>query len=469
MNWQATLLSLVALIALGTYVLVYDSDAADQRAKNETSETQVFGGVEAGSVERLNLRTTDGIDAQLERRDGVWRLTRPVEAEADPVAADALVAALGSLESDAVYDEIEALGSYGLDVEPSLRFSAAGFEHSLRLGGTAPIGGGRYVTDDAGDRVWLVAAWRTSAFAKSLHQLREARLLRVDPAAVQSLSVRWPGGEVALRRGEAEGAGAWQLESPVSARARDRTVESLLSDLAFVRADAFVDAPTQAERSQFDSPAYRVEINLADEAEPLLFEVGAEGVEGRWLARGPSGVIAEISEAEVQSLPQTVSDFRFRELARFVPSEVSRFTLSFAGEDGSAVEGTRTEAGDWAFGEAALVEGAASRLLSALAQLEAIEIAADSMGDDELTGLGLAPARTRIQVLGEDEPLADIAFGAMRGDGAIAARSGASEIVYWLSAGLAQDLPVNRAAFDDAFRASEEAPAEESSADEASR
>jgi hypothetical protein len=461
MDWRVTLLSLVALVGLAVYVFVFDAGSDDQRAVREASASKIFGEIEADAVDRLQLRTTDGFDAELQRAGGVWRLIRPVEVEADAVAAEELVAALGSLESDAVYDEIESLASYGLEVEPSLRFGRDGAEQALRLGDNAPVGGGRYATNAVGDRVWLVAAWRTSAFAKSLHQLREARLVRVDSADVTSLSIRWPGGEVSLVRGELGAEGAWRLQTPLAGPARDRTVEDLLSDLSFLRASAFVDDPTDAERSSFASPAYRVEIGQPGVEVPLLFELAASGEGDRTLVRGPSGLIAEISEADVGSLPRAVSDFRFRELARFVPSEVKRFSLTFSGEGALGVEGTRTEAGDWAFGEVALEPGAAARSLSALSQLEATEIAADSMGTEELAGLGLVPARVRIQVFGAESPLADLTLGAVRGDGAIAARRGDAETVYWLDAGFAQDVPISQAAFNESFRASADEPSEE--------
>lgn len=457
MRTLPTWLGLGVLVALGAFVWFHEIEGAAERELAGASQTRVFGEFDAAAIDRLVLRTTEGAEAHLEREAGRWRMTAPVMAEADPVAAEGLLSALASLDSEASYDEIEALASYGLEAEPQLRFRSGEGEQSLFIGSSAPVGGGVYVTDGEGARVWLVPAWRTTAFRKSLDQLRESRLLHIDPAEVSAVTVRWPQGYAALSRaaGDGENSDSWQLEYPLTATARSQTVETLLSDLGFLRADAFVDEPTAEQLASFETPVLRVEVAQGSEAPPLIFEIGAPGSEGRRLARGPSGVIVEIAEATYQDLPRDLTAFRFRELAHFLPSEAERFSISFA--DGLVVTAERTASSEWSFPGPALAPGAANRMLSALSRLEASEIAAETMGEDERAGLGLEPPKARIVVFGAEAEatLADVSFGVARGDGALAARRGDGEIVYWLEAVAADQIPVSAEGFEASFRASE--------------
>lgn len=465
MSSRTTWLGLLALAGLAAFVWFHEIEGSDAREEAAKSASKVFAGFEAEDVQLLVLQTTDGQRATLERDDGGegWKLTSPVEFPADALAADGVVSALLGLESEAVYEELEPLASYGLAGEPLLRFQVGETAHEVRLGATAPVGGGVYATDEAGTRVWLLASWRTSAFRKSLHQLRERRLLEIEPESVRSLSVRWPGASVELQRGGVEEGGEWQLVQPLAAPAREATIDDLLSDLGFLRADAFVDEPTPAQQATFEAPALVVEIGTDAETPPLRFEVGGSASEERRLARGPGGVIAEIAAASFEDLPRGVAEFRFRELGRFAPGEAERFTLAFSGgSDLLEVEARRGESGDWEFGADAFAPGGASLLLSELSRLEAVDIAAEAMGPDELAGLGLAPPGVHVTVWGDDAsaPLAELSIGSPRADGALPAQRGGSEIVYWLDPGVAAQLPVSAASFREEFRAADETEVE---------
>ena len=465
MSSRATVIGLLTLAALAAFVWFYEIEGAPDREQAEAAEKQVFPSLEAETVTRVLLRTTDEVTAELVAVDGRFRLVAPVDARADGTAAAAIPDALVALESEAVYDEPESLEAYGLDLEPTVRFETASGERALRIGATAPVGGGTYLTDAAAERVWLVPAYQVSAFSKSLAQLREARVVELDPSAVRTLTVAWDGARVELQR--ADGDADWLLQHPIEAPARRATVSDLLSDLEYLRADGFVDEPTPEQVAGFESPGLRVTMGL-EGGESVEFSVGAESSEGVWLARGAEGAVFEIGAAAWQDLPQTVQAFRFRELANFSPSAVERFTLDFSdGAETLRVEASRTAERDWEFADEALTGGAPSRLLSELSRLEADEILAESMGTPELAGIGLTPARVRIRAFdASDASLVDVSIGNARGDGALAAMREGSPIVYWLSADVTSEIPVSLEAFREGFRLDPE-PVAEPGAEEA--
>ena len=456
MNSRATWIGLLVLAALGAFVWFYEIEGAAERDQTASAESRVFADLDAEDVTAFVLRTSDDVEARFESHDGRWRLVAPVDARADGPTVGAVPGALAVLESEAAYDEPEPLASYGLDVEATVRFETPGGEHALRIGDTAPVGGGTYVTDEEGARVWLVPGYQVGAFKKTLKQLREAKMLDLDTAAARRVVISSGTRQVELAREDASA--DWVITRPIAAPARQATVSDLLSDLAFLQADDFIDAPEEAQAASFDEPRYEVSV-LLEGGGSVELAIAGDGEADRWLARGAEGAIFEIAGAAWQGLPDEVAAFRFRELARFTPSEVERFTLAFDdGAESLTVEAARTAERDWSFSGETMLGGAASRLLSELSRLEADEVLADAMGQSELAGLGLAPPRVRIRAHGaeEGEVLADVAIGAPGGDGALAAMRSDGEVVYALGADVASEIPVSLAAFREGFRAEPE-------------
>ena len=451
MSSRATVVGLLVLAALGAFVWFYEIEGAPERERAESAEARIFPTLEASEVVRFVLTTSDASEVEVARRDGRWRLVSPVDARADGQAAEAVADALAALESEAVYDETETLDAYGLDASPLVRFETAEGTFALRVGDTAPVGGGSYVTDTAGERVWLVPAYQLSAFRRTLAQLRDARVVDLDPNAARTLTVASENGRVELVRSDGEG--DWTLQHPIEAPARQATVEDLLSDLEYLRADRFIDDPTPEQRAGFEAPKLRVRVGLED-GETVDFAVATESTAGMWLARGAEGVVSEIESAAWQDLPRSVQAFRFRELANFTPSEVERFSLTFRdGDEEVTVDASRTSDRDWAFKDEALTGGAASRLLSELSRLEGTEIVAESMGAAELAGLGLAPPRVRVRAFdASGASLADVAIGDARSDGAFVAMRDGSPLVHALAAEVASEIPVGLAAYREGFR-----------------
>lgn len=423
-----------------------------------TPEGAVFQGVAASEIDRIRIETTDAGPAELERRDGHWRLTAPVDFPADEVAADGLASALARLDSDAVYSEIEPLAAYGLDGEPVVTFSAGGASRSLRVGHGAAVGGGTYVTDESGERVWVVPSWRAQVFEKTLAALRDAAVVAFESDAVGALEVAWPGAGVALARKD----GVWRLTEPLQASAREATVADLLSDLRFLRATGYADEHRAAAERALASPAYTVRLWIEGAAEPVEVALAPGEDEASWWARGPTGNLYAVAASDVSAWPRTVAAFRFRELARFVPAEAERVEIRF-GATADPVVVVRDADRDWtpAPGSEAFAAAAPARLLATLSRLEAIDIAAEALGEAERAGLGLAPPAARVRVLGaEDAVLADVSFGVARADGAVAAQRADVETAYWVDASVSQDVPISAAAFAESFRAVDAADAE---------
>ena len=460
MKPRNTLLLALVVAAVAAFVWFYEIEGGAERTKQEEAAKRLFAGVTPESIQSIELRTEDGTTARLERAgDEGWKLVAPLAAPADRFAADGVASTLAELAPEATFDTPEPLANYGLEDEPVVRFRAGDKDYALRLGKTAPVGGNLYATDAEGKKVFALASWRKNALVKTVKQLRDGRVLDFDRAQVKGITLASGDGRVVLARVE----GGWRIAEPVDAKADADAVDGLLSDLTYLRADEFVDAPGSDAELGLEAPWLTAELTL-ESGDPAALQVGAPRAERR-VVRGTAGRVFEIVTTRLDSLPRKLSAYRWTELSSFASEDAVSFELRFEepGVEAVTLRGTNGEAG-WTSEPEAMGPGKASRLVSELGSLRAEDVAADAMGDAERTALGLAPPRATLRVLGKPNEghadgavLADVQLGLPQPDGRIPAQRAGEPVVYWLAASAREQLPVSLAAFRESFAAKEEA------------
>ncbi|HEY5656471.1 MAG TPA: DUF4340 domain-containing protein [Myxococcota bacterium] len=472
MQPRTTAILLAVALALGAFVYFYEVGGEDARREAEEQTRRLFPGVVEEAVEWIALTTRDGIEARIERVEGGWRLVEPVEFPADRFAADGMAANLATLLSEVKLEDPQPLDEYGLgDAARTVRFAAAGEEHTLSLGRKTPVGANTYAYTGTAGAVYTVQTYKAQSFDKALDDLREKRILDFDTASIQRVEARWPDGRVVVERdaGAAEAeAGGWRMRSPLETRADDEVVDDLLSDLSFLRAKGFVDDPTGEAEAGFAPPSFEVTLTPRIEgdapAAPIHLAVG--GMDGGdRLVRGAHPSLYRIAGDRFEDFPRTLSAYRFKQLARFPVEEARQLELFFQPETGDPVAITAVlgDAG-WTSSPETVPPDVLSRLVAELSRLRAADIAADAVGEDELRGLGLSPPNAILSVFGAapeegaeaGEPgaapeLAEVHIGGFYGPGGILARAAGDPIVYRLDGELAEHIPVNLEAFRSRF------------------
>jgi hypothetical protein len=473
MNPRATALLALAVAALGAFVWLYEIRGADERAERSEAEKRVFRGVEADDVTEVTLRAKDGRDVRLEKGEGGWRIVEPVAFPADAANAESIASTLAGLRSEAVVDDPGPPAEYGLEGGPQVRFRASGQEHVLRIGARSPVGANTYVATAADRPVFAVASYRTASLERSLDDLREKRVARFDRDAVVEARVRWAGAGVRLVRDEQDPE-AWRLVEPLEAAADGRTVSKLLSDLEFLRATSFDDAPSAEVTASLDAPELAIELRTKADGGEGTVRVAFGKAQGSELpARGQvEGAVYELPAGRLADFPRSVDAYREKTLARFVASEARRFELAFHGEgeaQSHVVTGQREGEG-WKTAPETLDPQKVEDLVRELSGLEGKAIAAESMGPAERAKLGLEPPRAVLRAFGgpeegDDAPLAEVHLGVEDPQRGIAARRPDRETVYWLASERAAELPTSlealRARFAAKPAAEEGAPAAE--------
>ncbi|HEU4428240.1 MAG TPA: DUF4340 domain-containing protein [Myxococcota bacterium] len=435
-------------------------------AASDDETTHVFAGVEAEQIDWIELAQADGASLRLEKRGDAWRITQPIDFAADRMAADGLASGLADLATDTVYDPAaedpalhpEPPESYGLTREPRVRFSAAGKPHALRIGDPAPAGGDTYVAADGDARVFVVPSWQTSAFTKTLQELREARLLDFERDKLTRIALTWQGASAALeKKGD-----AWQITAPLADAADEVVVQALITDLQGLRVEGFLDAPPPDAELGLEKPSLRIELGLEGGASYALALGGPRENERVAARAGASGVV-EVARSVVERLPKDVTALRDKTLASFVSSDAQRFTLSFTAPNGETLTVSGENGADGWKTQPPMEAGAASALVAEIASLAGSGIAAEELGPAELAAFGLAPPRARFEVRGGGEGdaaklLADVRLGVLRKGSGLAAQRADRKPVYWIDESRAAALPQSAADFREKFAEKPKSP-----------
>ncbi len=448
MNPKTTLVLFAIAAALAAFVHFYVIEGEPARLEAEAAAKRLFPDVEAEEIAWIALRVSDPREIRLERRDGRWRIARPIDFAADAFAADGAANAIAQLRSESVVEEPRPPEVYGLEEPAALvRFEAGGVEQTLRIGRETPVGANSYASIEGDGRVFTVASYQLSSFKKKLEDLRDKRILDFDPQAVERVGVRWPDGRVAMERSD-EG---WRMVEPVRAVADADSVDDLLSSLSFLRAASFVDEPDSDEAMGFAPPQFAVELALSGEAEgaePEIarLEVGGVDESGSGRFARAAGAHYTISQRSFDDFPRSVVEYRDRRLAEFEAEEAARVELGFHSAAGEAVALSVARANEsWASSADPVDPDRLDALVDALARLRADDIVAEALGPDELRGMELDPARVVLQVYGEGDPgerLAEVQLGVGFGDGVVA-RVPERETIYRIGAALADALPAD--------------------------
>ncbi len=472
MNPRTTgILFLVALLLSG-FIYFYEIRGGERREQATADAKRLFAEIAAGDLVWLEVRTDDGKEARLERVAGSWQMVEPLVFPADPLAADGIADALAGLTSEGVIDDPGEREIYGLgESARPIHFAVEGGEaFELRLGRPTPLGSSTYVAVGGREEVYTVETFAVRPFERSLDGLREGRPLRFDRDAVDRIEVRWRDeGVVVEKEGD-----RWMLRDPREERADAVTIDTLLSDLTFLDAESFLDNP-DAEALGFSDPDYTISLRSSADGESTEHELvfGGPTEEGSTRAlRGSEGAAYAIDEQRYRDLPRRVVEFRYKQLADYLGTDVARFELVLRQEDSDerlVLTGEQSK-GRWTTTPERMRPGAPARMISALSALRAKKIIAEEMGPSERKALKLEPANAALRIYGsveQGEPLlAELRLGTIAA-GVLYAQVPGRGAVYGLESDVAEDVPVSLEAFLNRFLSQEEEAAGEAETSEA--
>lgn len=398
MTLRKALLMLAVLLALGGYV--YFVDLA--KREEETEEKKLFT-FDKEAVTALTLTYSDR-EIRLEKNAaGKWRITQPIEADADDDTVKNLIGALTDTEIRRTLDEVpQDLTVYGLNapvVKVQVTLKGGKTLPVTSIGKDTPVGFSVYVRKEGDPKLLLTAQSFRLGMTKEVKDLRDKTVISFPEEKVKKLEISGTGKDIVLSKTD----GKWTLEKPVTARADEVEIRTFLSTLEGMRAQDFIEQPL-LELTAFGLAPPQLSISLtldADNAQQNILIGGEKSIEQgdkqRYIKRGTEDTLFLVPDALVRDLNKTANDFRDKMVARFALDQAARVEVKR--RDGEEFTLTRGADKKWNVNktqEGTLKEAQLNQFVTDVHELRGFEIAAESPRD--LTAYDLKPPMMTITV-----------------------------------------------------------------------
>ena len=203
-----------------------------------------------------NLKQDHAFQVSAVKKDGVWRMTKPMDVLADQATIEGLINTLRDYAYvKVVSTQRESWGEYGL-LEPrrhiSLRIGGNDPRSlTVYLGNKAPIGYDAYLRTSAGDQVLLGGQHILTATSKNLGDFRDRSLLKIVEAKLRGITFQRRGSP-AIEIVKADG--KYALLQPEKLDADPAAVREFVESLNQLKAAGFVDSPDAATKDLFAQP-----------------------------------------------------------------------------------------------------------------------------------------------------------------------------------------------------------------------
>lgn len=382
---------------------------------------------------------------------GHWAMTQPIASDADQDAVDGLLSALEWLEARRTLNDVsdEDRRTFGL-AEPraTVRFTVAGDEVVLRVGGEDPRGEGVYVaSSDREAQVFVVGSDFLEAIQHDADHFRRKELFTgVRSADASAIELDNATTRARLERAE----GRWWVREPWDGIARTSTVDDLFQVVSEVRAARFLagadaasvglDQPTRellVRRERTDRPAGDRPEGTEDRSSPVRLRIGGScpGHDGEVVAMaGDDGPIVCVTAESIAPLDVGVDRIRESRLASLRDDEIERAEFQAGDVSFELVRGDE----GWTLRRGEISGDADEEAIAdwarALRETEALSF--EPATDEALRARGLLSPRATVTLHRADSERAPdvIRLGADDGDGVWVRRGEEPQIVRYPAA-----------------------------------
>ncbi|OLC54743.1 MAG: hypothetical protein AUH92_03420 [Acidobacteria bacterium 13_1_40CM_4_69_4] len=345
------ILAVVLLLGLGVYTYLSEFRGKEEDKKAETEKDKPLPFDRAG-LKAVRIKNANG-EFRLEKQGDAWKLTAPLQADADKEAIEGLLSSLDYARVERRLGKEIARKQYGLDppkTSLTIETASSGGAPTLAIGESNPIGGTYYALLPGSDEVAVVSSSLGEVAKKDLLTLRDKSLLTLDSWKVKRLSLERGRETIRLEKPD-EG---WVIRQPVEAPADGPTITDLLNALQNLRASGFdSERPTAADLRRFGLTPPQARMTLLQEGwdveKTVIFGKVAPGG-GRYartLGREP---VVTVPSDFWPKVTTKLSDLRRKDLLGVQQYRIESITIARNG--GPATTLTRQKDQTWTLGGA---------------------------------------------------------------------------------------------------------------------
>ncbi|MBD3384793.1 DUF4340 domain-containing protein [candidate division KSB1 bacterium] len=411
MNFKTTLI-LGLVLAVGV-VLVLFVDKQDKEREEQKELEEKLLVIEKENINELYLQPS-GIHVVRDTLMDTWKITGPVQTEADKQAIDDILNVLNRAKTErAISSDSSEYHVFGLDpARGKLVLVHNGQQDTLFIGDENPTGSFVFARKSGTPQVFLTTTTLKTHIEKNLFDLRDKRALAFEKNQVMGLDLKNPQGSFSLERDM----GFWTLTSPLETRADKSTVDQILNQLSSAKAKKFVDeSPASGRAYGLDSPRYLLDLYIgADNAKKTL--TLGDAIDATFYAKDESRKpVFTVDSSFVHKLDVDLYELRYKKLSEVTSGQVNKLILDYVD---STIVCEKDTAGNWMITEPIIQPAKSwkiSSVNSAIGRLEAKKFV--SQAPKSLRPYGLAKPQLRATFYDkEDNKIAELMFGKDKGD-----------------------------------------------------
>lgn len=323
---KSTLIVALIAIALGAFVYFYDSKHTPKTSA-EAMPKSAFT-VKASDLSSITIqRKNDTV--VLDKKDGRWKLTKPIEAEADQGTVDGIANDLGDLSVQRSFAATDDLSKYGLATPAAtIEFQGAkGASHTIELGDKDFSSDAVYALIDKANppKIDMLPVSLLDDTNKPVNDLRDRSLINLNGAQVTALSIDDPSGAIKLVKAPA----GWEITEPNKTLADSEAVDGLVSSLSTSKfTDVASESASDLTKYGLAHPAVKLDVT-AKNGKQFHLVLGKKGAEyyGRDLERP---MIFTVNSTVYDSFDKKFFDLRDKEIVHFDPANVATMEVKNA-------------------------------------------------------------------------------------------------------------------------------------------
>lgn len=234
-----------------------DVTEIDFASKGVTTDAEA---AESGQAADDEPKAESDVRVTVVKKDGAWRLTRPVDSLADTSTVDNLIRTVTDYAaSKEITAEREKWADFGLlDPERTLTLRVGGDapqEFSIFIGNKVPVSYNVYFRTSKDDKVFMGSQHLLVSTAKTLYDFRDKSMVKIDETKLKSLTFERTGHQpVEIVKND----GKYSIAKPEVLEADGGELKAFIDELNLIRVSSFFDQPDVATVKAFETPGFVV-------------------------------------------------------------------------------------------------------------------------------------------------------------------------------------------------------------------
>ena len=396
--WLKTVLAIAFLAGVAAWVGLKETGPKEEKKltvwKADPKDVKTFT--------LKDLKTGVELTCERDPKDpDAWTITKPQRLAADPETANLVAQHLAQPEIERQLEPLADLAPFGL-TEPSFKGSFTdkkGRTHTILLGRKTPTDTAWFAMEEGGKAPFTLASWSADNLRKSVADLRDKRLVLLDPANVSKLVIkRKTGGTIVANRKDAD---HWTLEQPANAAGDRFTIDALLNDAKGLKGTEVIDDPVGYSRYKLDQPTAVIELWTGKDKQTLTLSKPKPGKDDTYASSSRLPFTWKVSNPQVLTdATKSADDFRDRLLLQRDVDNLTEAELTVHGVRYAMKKGPKDV---WTVTEPAGAKAADQDIHDLLFEL--VYVRAEGFPDDagkNLKAEGLKPPAVTVVMRGKE-------------------------------------------------------------------